>query len=340
MSGPLPSILSPVTVPASWVYRIAINRRNRRFDHGTGVVQVGVPVISVGNLTTGGTGKTPMVQWIVERLLDAGRSPAICLRGYGARDGQPGDEQLIYEGALPGTPVLVGPDRVQVLSSHLADVPTTDCAVLDDGFQHRWIDRDLDLVLIDASRPLPNQRLLPAGHLREPLSSLSRAGGVIMTHASEVDDELAAMVEHWHGSRPIAWTDHQWTTVQVHAEGNQVAQRVNWLSGKRVVTRLGVGHADAVHAQIRAAGATVAADMPAGDHAPFGRSELSSLAAMAEGTDGILMTQKDWVKARSMAELLGDHPVIVPDLRLRFVQGQAELLERIEAITSHLGGNG
>jgi len=340
MSGPLPSILSPLTVPASWLYRNAVNRRNRRFDRGIGVVQVGIPVISVGNLTTGGTGKTPMVQWIVERLLDAGCSPAICLRGYAARDGEPGDEQLIYEGELPGTPVLAGSNRVELLSSHLASGPATDCAVLDDGFQHRWIDRDLDLVLVDASRPLPNQKLLPAGHLREPLSSLSRAGAVIMTHASEVDEEVAAMVEHWHGAPPVAWTDHQWTTLQVHAGGDTVVQRINWLSGKRVVTRLGVGHAEAVHEQIRAAGATVAADMPARDHAAFDRAELASLASMAEGTDGILMTRKDWVKVGSMGELLADHQVIVPDLRLRFVQGQAELLERIEAVTSHLDRNG
>ncbi len=340
MNGPLPSILNPVTVPASWIYRIGINRRNRRFDRGAGVSQVGIPVISVGNLTTGGTGKTPMVQWIVERLLDAGRSPAICMRGYGARDGAPGDEQLVYEEVLPGTPVVTGANRVEALASHLATGPSTDCAVLDDGFQHRLIDRDLDLVLIDASRPLWKQRLLPAGHLREPLSSLSRASAIVMTHAPEVDEELAAMVEQWHGSRPIAWTDHQWTTLQVHAGGDTVVQRTNWLSGKRVVTRLGVGHAQAVHEQIRAAGATVAADMHAGDHAPFDRSELSRLATMAEDTDGILMTGKDWVKARSMVDLLGEHPVIVPDLRLRFVQGQAELLERIEAVTSHMGRSG
>ena len=339
MSGPLPSILRPVTAPVSWLWRLAIDHRNRRFDHGVGVQSASVPVISVGNLTTGGTGKTPMVQWIVDRLLDAGRHPAVCLRGYGARRGESSDEQLLYEAAWSDVPVLADPDRTAALTTHLSEAVETDCAVLDDGFQHRRLDRDLDLVLVDASRPLAAQRLLPNGHLREPLTSLSRAGAVIVTHATAEDPELAAMIARWHGSPPIAWTQHRWTCVHVHGRTDRVEQRLAWLSGRRFVTRLGVGHPDAVHEQLRAAGATVAVDMPVRDHAPFTRSELSELAQRAVGTDGLFMTAKDWVKAEPMADELGDVPVIVPVLRLRFLSGQAELLERIEAATAPSGGS-
>ncbi len=340
MSGPLPSILRPLTVPASWVWRLAIDHRNRRFDRGVGVHRASVPIVSVGNLSTGGTGKTPMVQWIVDRLLDAGRHPAVCLRGYGARDGAPSDEQQLFESAWSDVPVLVDPDRCGALVNHLSNEVETDCAVLDDGFQHRHLDRDLDLVLVDATRPLPTQRLLPDGHLREPLSSLSRASAVIVTHAVDEDPELAAIITQLHGKPPIAWTQHRWTCVHVHSRTDRVEQRLAWLSGRRFVTRLGVGHPDAVHEQLHAAGATTASNVPVRDHAPFTRSELSELAQRAEGTDGLFMTAKDWVKAEPMADELGDVPVIVPVLRLRFLSGQADLLERIEAATAPAAASG
>ena len=340
MNGPLPSILRPLTVPASWGWRLAIDHRNRRFDRGHGVRRAGIPIVSVGNLSTGGTGKTPMVQWIVDRLLDAGRHPAVCLRGYGSRAGVPSDEQQLYESAWTDVPVLANPDRSRAVSDHLAEGVETDCAVLDDGFQHRHLDRDLDLVLIDASRPLVHQRLLPDGHLREPLSSLSRASAVIVTHAEAEDPELTDLIVKWHGKPPIAWTQHRWTCVHVHRGGERIEQRLAWLSGRRFVTRLGIGHPDAVHEQLHAAGATTAANMPARDHAPFTSSELAGLAQRAAGTDGVFMTAKDWVKAEPMADELGDVPVIVPVLRLRFLSGQAELLDRIEAATAPTGSSG
>lgn len=340
MNGPLPRTLRPLTIPASWIWRLLINRRNRRFDHGIGVHRASVPVIAVGNLTTGGTGKTPMVQWITDRLLDAGRRPCVCLRGYGARAGTQSDEQQLYESAWTDVPVLAAPDRAGALADHLSGDVDTDCAVLDDGFQHRHLDRDLDLVLVDASRPLDRQRLLPDGHLREPCSSLSRASAVIVTHAAAVDPELSSFIEHWHGSPPLAWTEHRWTCVHVHSASDCIEQRTAWLSGRRFVTRLGIGHPDAVHEQLHAAGATTVFNMPAADHAPFGKAELAELAQRAAGADGIFMTAKDWVKARPLRDVLGDVPVIVPLLRLRFLSGQADLLERIEAVTTPLAASG
>ena len=334
MKGPLPDTLRPLTIPASWAWGLLINRRNRRFDHGIGVHRASVPVISVGNLTTGGTGKTPMVHWIVDRLLDAGRKPSVCLRGYGASAGTKSDEQKLFESAWTDVPVLADPDRVDALVDHLSGPVDTDCAVLDDGFQHRHLDRDLDLVLVDATRPLEQQRLLPDGHLRESCSSLSRASAVIVTHATEVDPELAAFIEHWHGSPPLAWTEHRWTCVHVHSADACIEQRVSWLSGRRFVTRLGIGHPDAVHEQLHAAGATTTFNMPAADHAPFSSSELRELAQRALGADGVFMTAKDWVKVQPMLEFLGDTPVIIPMLRLRFIAGEGDLLERIEAATT------
>ena len=117
MTGPLPGYLAPVTLPASYVYGGVVAARNRRFDRGRGVGSVGLPVISVGNLTLGGTGKTPMVIWLAERLAAAGRRPVIAMRGYGARAGLEGssDEGAVYAQRLPDVPVLADPDRLGAL---------------------------------------------------------------------------------------------------------------------------------------------------------------------------------------------------------------------------------
>lgn len=331
MSGPLPCMLQPVTIPLSWGWGSMIALRNRRYDRGRGVVHADIPVISVGNITTGGTGKTPMVQWIAERLRDAGRRPAVLLRGYGAPDPAASDEAILYRDSLEGVPVLADPDRVKALRSHLAEGPSTDCAILDDGFQHRRMHRDLDIVLLDASRPPREQRLLPAGHLREPVNALRRADAVIVTHAKEVDPVLASWVERHHGRLPLAWTDHQWTGIHVHSGNGVGNEPVSWLAGRRLVTRLGVGNPDAVRSQLRDAGAEIIHDEVARDHAPFDQAALANLAVAAGDADGLFMTGKDWVKARPLIDWsTWSTPVLVPELRLRFLDGQAGLVSSIE----------
>ena len=161
MSGPLPALLAPVTVPASLLYGLAVRARNARFDRGRTVVPVTVPVISVGNVTVGGTGKTPMVTWVTRRLLDAGMRPVIAMRGYGARPGRgdeadeadEADEVMEHRLRLGDVPVVADPDRVAALRSFLPEHAGIDCVVLDDGFQHRRLGRDLDLVLMGAESP-------------------------------------------------------------------------------------------------------------------------------------------------------------------------------------------
>jgi tetraacyldisaccharide 4'-kinase len=208
--SPLPRALRPVTVPASRIYGMIVAARNRRFDRGQGVQRIDRPVISIGNLTTGGTGKTPIVTWFAREMLAAGHHPAIAMRGYNARPGQLSDEQAEYGELLPDVPVVANPDRVTALREFLPQHPEVDCVLLDDGFQHRQLHRDLDLVLIDAEAGTLRDELLPAGNLREEVGELRRADGVIVTHAKEVDAELAREIERWHGRPPIAWAKHRW----------------------------------------------------------------------------------------------------------------------------------
>src|SRR4051794_5329108 len=151
-------VAGPVGAALAAVYSWEIGRRNRRYDAGRGVVRFDRPVISVGNLSVGGTGKTPMVAHIVGVLLQAGHTPAIAMRGYGSKaSGGRSDEAEEYRRKFPGVPVLARPDRTLALIEQFAREHDdaggrqSDVVVLDDGFQHRKIARDLDIVLVDAS---------------------------------------------------------------------------------------------------------------------------------------------------------------------------------------------
>ncbi len=327
MSGPLPGYLAPLTAPASWLYAAAVAARNARFDRGRGVVPVTKPVISVGNITTGGTGKTPVVTWIVERLLAEGLRPVIAMRGYAARPGGPSDEALEYATRLPGVPVLANPDRVGALRVFLKGNPDVSCIVLDDGFQHRRLARDLDLVLIDATRGTMRDRLLPYGHLREPPAGLARADAVLVTRAPAVDPELSADIGRSHGRPPIAWSRHVWTGLEIHrADAPAELAPVTWLGGRRVAALLGVGNPRPVLDQIVEAGATVAAESPARDHERYDRRKMDTVRRGCRDADGLVMTGKDWVKARDLIDLAAwPVPIAVPRLEIDVFEGAGAL---------------
>ncbi len=171
---------------AAAVYSLAIRIRNALFNRGwRSVLKSGVPVISLGNLTTGGTGKTPLVALVCQLLQRSGLRPGIVSRGYGSVDGKPNDEKLVLNLLCPTVPHEQNPDRIA--AAHLLTAAgSVDVVVMDDGFQHRRLHRDLDIVLIDATNPFGYGYLLPRGLLREPLSSLRRADVVIITRSDLV----------------------------------------------------------------------------------------------------------------------------------------------------------
>lgn len=174
-------------------YRAAVALRNRRFDRSPHAIHhAAVPVISIGNLTTGGTGKTPLVGWVVRELRSRGATPTILSRGYRSLDAAGNDEKRMLDRLCPGVPHFQDPDRAA--SSARAVAAGADVLVLDDGFQHRRLHRDLDIVLIDAVNPWGYGRLLPRGLLREPRTALRRAHLVIITRADLCSaDQLHAL---------------------------------------------------------------------------------------------------------------------------------------------------
>lgn len=184
--GAVGTALHVLTAPLGWLYAAGVAGRNRRFDARGGTRVRGLRVVSVGNLTVGGTGKTPLAAWTARTASHAGWDVALVSRGYG------GDELLLHRRWNPGVPVVADPDRVAAVErarDHGAEL-----VVLDDGFQHRRLARDVDVVLLAAEDPFPG-RLLPRGPFREPASGLARAHAVVVTRRTAPVDTARALAE-------------------------------------------------------------------------------------------------------------------------------------------------
>ena len=327
MQTPLPSWLDFFAIPASWVYGGIVRIRNRYYDRGKNVHSISKPVIAVGNLTVGGTGKTPLVTWIVRRLREHGHNPAIVMRGYASIDPTKADEAIEYRERLDAIDVIVGADRVATIHTYIEKGGEADCFVMDDGFQHRRIARDLDIVVMDFLRDPFEQRMLPAGWLREPIEGLQRCDAVVVSHATRSEPTLLAKVEKSSGHPPIAWTSHHWTGLEMHDKEGERECSLDWLTGKSVAVRLGIGHPGPVIEALVRLGAKVAKQLHAGDHQPFTPEELAELVSTSFGVDAIVMTLKDWVKAKDVIDLNAMKcPIVVPTLELEVVEG-ADALE-------------
>lgn len=321
----LPSV---ITTPMSWLYSIGINKKNRDYDAGKGVTKFDRPVISIGNLSTGGTGKTPMVHLVVRALQRTGKKPVIAMRGYGAKPGEKGDEQIEHEFALPGVPVVAQPDRIGGLNHLFAQEAgrDIDCVVLDDGFQHRKIARDLDIVLIDASRPPDRDALLPEGHLRETIQSLSRAGLVVLTHCERVNNaeinRLRAIVSRFATDTPVIEARHEWDSIISYTHtGSGWQEQVlscNELAPEKVRVVAGIGNTDAFAKQAQTQGMEVSQLTELRDHQALGDKMIERLfqPSNLRRSEPILMTQKDWVKAKNSVAWTKEARVLVPVLRM------------------------
>lgn len=328
--GPVPAALAPFARLASFAYGLGV-RAHGAWWSLRGARDAGVPVVSVGNVSAGGTGKSPFVRWVAEELVKAGHRPVVALRGY-APGGGPSDEAAEHRAALPaGATVAVGADRVAAIAAARAADPAIDCAVLDDGFQHRAAARRLDIVLVDATRPAIDGPLLPAGWLREPAEALRRAGLVVVTRASRVDPALAALVERHHGRPPAAWTRHEWRRIERFGAGGR-DMPVPAMAGKKVVCVTALANPGPFVAEAEALGARVRADLRHRDHHRFTAADVARIAAVARENDAaVLCTGKDWAKLEPLlgsdmgVEWLAVRPGIA------FLAGEATVREAVLA---------
>jgi tetraacyldisaccharide 4'-kinase len=310
------------SVPYGWAMRI----RNRRYDRGSAEIhQASVPVVSVGNLTVGGTGKTPMVEWIARCLRREGVRVAILSRGYGAEQGGVNDEALELELALPDVPHLQNPDRA-VTATVAVEELASQLLLLDDGFQHRRLARDLDIVLLDASEPFGFNHVLPRGTLREPLAGLRRAAVIVLSRADMIDAAAREAVRRRALSLDPAaiWCEVQHRPAAlVDSQGDQHA--LAELQGRRVAAFCGIGNPAGFRHTLASLGCEVAAWREFPDHHNYARDDVDEIARLAReaGVDTILCTRKDLVKLRVPA--IGGASVRAVSVQLEFLRGESEL---------------
>jgi len=281
------------------VFGWIVGCRNRWFDWGLRKSQrVSVPVISVGNLTTGGTGKTPMVEFIARYLREKEIRVTLISRGYGSQPGKPNDEALELERKLPNVPHLQNPDRVA--AARLAiDELEAELILLDDGFQHRRIHRDLDIVLIDATCPFGYGYLLPRGLLREPPANLLRGDMMVVTRVDQVEPEAVVAIDQeirkHNAQAPIVHFGH---AVDGLDRYNGDRQPLDVLHQKRVLAFCGIGNPSVFHNMLLQQGFDVVCFEVFPDHFDFQRSDIQRLVELAQQhqVDAVVCTHKDLVK--------------------------------------------
>lgn len=276
--------------PFELAYRGVIAVRGGMYD--AGILRVhsgGIPVVSVGNITVGGTGKTPFAAWIASRLRELGKSPAIVLRGYGA------DEPFVHRRINPAIPVIISPDRVAGIAD--AELKKADVVVLDDGFQHRRAARNADIVLFSADNWSGRARLLPAGPFRESMAALDRASLIVITRKAATDDDVRAAeksLRDYLGDKPIAVV--RFDPAEIVLESNpDIRVPINELSRKKILAIAAIGNPHAFFAQLAALGADVI-ERPFPDHHAFSAHDMGELMQTGKSVDYVVCTLKDSVK--------------------------------------------
>jgi len=309
---------SIVLPPLSLLYGAVTRTRLSLYRRGTFVTtKLDRPVISVGNITTGGTGKTPLVEWVAKMLAGKGKRPCILTRGYGRKDPhvqvivsdgygvlaspmEAGDEPYLLATNLAGlAAVISSADRIAAGQEAINDFGS-DCFVLDDGFQHLRLARDLNIVTIDATNPWGGGSLLPHGRLRESREGLSRADCVVITRCDQVRslDTLRSEIVKFAGNRPIFHSHMRTSRVSSLKNGPGALS-----SPARLAAFCAIGNPSAFFEHLRRSGYELVLHKSFPDHHVFSQEEIDSLikAAKEAGANSLITTAKDAVKLRTMS---------------------------------------
>lgn len=307
-------------LPVEMLYRGAIHLRNRCYDLGIlPESNGGIPVISVGNLAVGGTGKTPVSSWLLTRLTAMGHRPALITRGFGS------DEVLLYNVWNPGVPVVVRKSKLQGVAQAAKEGATV--AVLDDGFQHRAVKRDVDIVLL-AAEHCAEGSLLPRGRFREPVSALSRADAIVVTRKAATQDEACVV-----GRRVTRWAPHA-VSGQIHLKqdlwtelgSEPTAEAPIGPPAGDLLAVSGIAEPDGFHEMVRSRASGVVECMAFPDHHPFSDRDVGRIVERASGRP-VVTTEKDAVKLRPFLREMPRTYVLC--LRVEWDFGQDAIMELI-----------
>lgn len=320
---------------AGTLYGAGVRLRNWAFERGwKRSFQAAVPVVSVGNLTLGGTGKTPCVEYVARFFREQERRVAILSRGYGAGQGA-NDEALVLEENLPDVPHLQGADRSALARTAVEELDS-EVLVLDDGFQHRRLRRDLDIVLLDATCPWGYGHLFPRGLLREPPRSLRRAHVILLTRCDQAPAAGVAQLREeagrWAPRTPLAETTHEPAT-WVNASRHTAA--LASLQGRPVAGFCGLGNPDAFRRTLDGLGLQVIAWRTFPDHHGYTREDVEALRTWARAmpaATALATTQKDLVKIR--LDRLADKELWALRIQLHVRSGKEELERQLSWLVS------
>lgn len=315
--GLLRAMLAAASIP----YGLGSEAWHCGYDWGCLPVRsVDVPVISVGNLTTGGTGKTPTVAWIVNRLAEVGLRPAIVSRGYRAIDGQENDERRLLDNLCAGVPHIQNPRRLLAARTAI-QTAHANVIVLDDGFQHRKLHRDVDLLLIDAINPWGYGWLLPRGLLRERVGHLARADAVLITRCELVPEEQVQAIRRrveQIASVPILRTAFQPQRF-VNFSGGTCS--LESLAERQALAFCGIGNPEGFARTLSALPLKLSEDhlVRFPDHHHYSADDLRQISLQAAQTqaDVLLCTRKDLVKIQR--DTIADKPLWALDIGLMFL---------------------
>jgi len=325
--------------PFSPIYTLLMRTRERCYRSGLfRSARLPVPVLSVGNLTLGGTGKTPVVQHLARMLRERGYRPAVISRGYGGATREPvnvvsdgreifldavqvGDEPRMLAENLPGVPVLTGVVR-KLPARHAVEELGADVLILDDGFQHLGVARDLDLVLFNGDTLAGNSRVFPGGDLREPVAALHRCHGFVLTGIDsgnrERAERFADLLRGRFGGRPVFFTGYRVGGLVLETgEGNRSRLPVEALAGRTCLAFCGIAQPERFGRTVERLPVDVLAFQELADHHHYRQADVERLVTRARelGADCLLTTEKDLAKLQRFTPGL---PVYALEMRVDF----------------------
>jgi len=315
--------LSAIEIP----YEALVRLRNYGYDHSILTVKkASAPVISVGNLTLGGTGKTPLVAWLAHWFAQHNKNPAIISRGYKAKTGQLSDEAAELKILLPTVPHYANKQRI--IAAGEAVTKGSDVLLLDDGFQHRQISRDLNLITIDATDPFGCNRIFPRGLLREPLWGLKRADALVLTRTDQVSiktrNEIQEQCFQFVGSHDKPWieTEHRPSNLRL-VDGT--TQPLKTLQDKRILSLSAIGNPGAFHRTLTTLGHEPVATLTFPDHHTYTTDDIHRISEETEsvGAEIIVTTLKDLVKLPLAS--VRNRPLCALEIGIQFQTGLQDL---------------
>jgi tetraacyldisaccharide 4'-kinase len=312
-----------VVIVRNWLYDLSIFKK----------ADVGATVISVGNITSGGTGKTPLVVRLCNYFTEKNITTAVLTRGYKIKNSDFADEAAMLVKTCPKAKIIVNPDRTAGAKKAIAE-HSIKLLIMDDGFQHQKLARDVDIVAIDATEPFGCEKLLPAGFLREPVSSLKRADAVVITHVNQTKpekiEEIRKRVSNINPDIVFAAAIHKPVCAKL-IKDEQMS--VDELAGKRLYAFCGIGNPDAFFQMLDKLALNIVGTRVYNDHHRYTESDIAEMCqdGRYKQAELIITTQKDWIKTALLCIEKFDIPIAYLAVELEFIDGRQNIIALVES---------